>query len=220
MAVAERARLFLESRGRRNVYVGCHTGTPDCYDVFLQMNGDGVDTYCILPLVISEGDTSVWKMPAHLTLPDNSGSWTMIGEHDVATRFSTAMGCEPSIGEALGRNLGAVDDKVGVILACHGSALSFSGRTMEYYAGYLRYLGWKVRVAYCGRDSGSMVDSADSLAEEGCGRVRIVPFYISSDSPSFVRSLEVVRIPYVVEDAVADYPEFLEVLDSKVPEDW
>ncbi|MBQ7979352.1 MAG: hypothetical protein IJ248_06350, partial [Candidatus Methanomethylophilaceae archaeon] len=54
-AVAERCAGFLRDNGRRNVNIAFHYGTPSSDIVMESMNLDGVDTFVILPLAISEG---------------------------------------------------------------------------------------------------------------------------------------------------------------------
>ncbi len=93
--VAERFAEHLESKGRKTVRVAYHSGSPGAEEVMLSMNREGVDTFSIVPLSVSEGRKTVWLMPKGLRLPDNFGSWTMIGGKDVATRFATALGADP-----------------------------------------------------------------------------------------------------------------------------
>ena len=108
---------------------------------------EGVDTFCILPITVAEGNQTVWNMPKRIGLPDNAGSWRMVGEHDVATRFSTALGRDPRMTEAILDMLGAPSEGDGILLLAHGSELSMSAKTAEYYAEALRLNGWK---AECG----------------------------------------------------------------------
>ncbi|MCQ2079250.1 MAG: hypothetical protein MJZ38_04255 [archaeon] len=217
-AVAERVRDHLLANGRREVFVGFHHGSPDCLDVFLDMNREGVDTYCILPLTVFEGRQTVWKMPEHLTLPDNSGSWTMIGEHDVATRFSTAVGADVGLGEAIARHPGPVEPDTGVILVCRGSELSFAERTIGLYAEFLRDLGWPVAMAFAVHGHPDISDALASM--EGYPRLRIVPFFIDPDSRSLRTILSEVHREHVLEPCISEHEEFLRVFDRKVPDGW
>ena len=87
--VAECCR-YLAEHGHRNVYPAFHIGEPRSDRVLKRMFlEEGIDTFCVLPMALAEGNLTIWNMPKRIGLPDNSGSWTMIGKHDVAIRFAT-----------------------------------------------------------------------------------------------------------------------------------
>ncbi len=218
--VALRVKEYLLSKERKNVFIGYHNGTPDCYEIFLEMNRQGIDTYCILPLTVAEGNLTIWDMPKHLSLPDNSGSWTMIGNHDVATRFSTALGCEPSIGIAMEKELGEPEPDVGVVVMAHGSKLSLSEKTAEYYAEYLRNLGWNAVTAFARHEPRTTSEAENLLKEKGCTSLKVVPLFITAEGASYKESLSKLSLPFTVIKPLSEYPEFYEILNSKVPEDW
>ncbi len=217
---AEKCADFLRSRGRRNVRVAYHRGSPSSDEVVTGMFEDeGVDTFCILPLAIAEGNQTVWNMPHAMGLPDNAGSWRMVGEHDVATRFSTAMGREPSIAEGIARMLGPVPESAGVVLVAYGSELSQSARTAEYYATELIERGWKAVCGYA-RHGPTAAEAVEGLRSQGCKSLKVVPLSITVEGKSMKEAIESIGGEAGVLPPVSSLPEFLELLDKKVPEDW
>ncbi len=64
----------LSERGRRNVRVAYHSGAPYSDDVLREMNAGGINTVVVLPLLVAEGNLSVWEMPKRIGMPDNSCS--------------------------------------------------------------------------------------------------------------------------------------------------
>lgn len=217
---AEACAEFLRSRGRRNVRVAYHSGHPSSESVITGMfETEGIDTFCILPLAVAEGNQTIWNMPHAMGLPDNAGSWRMVGEHDVATRFSTAMGREPSIAEGIARMLGPVSDDTGIIIVAYGSELSQSAKTAEYYAQELRNRGWKTACGYA-RHGPSVGEAADELRGAGCTVLKAVPLSITVAGRSMKAALDSIAGCAEVLPPVSSLPEFMELLDSKVPEDW
>lgn len=223
VSFAERCAEYLRSRGRKNVRIAFHSGVPNSNDVLEEMfEKDGVDTFCILPLAMAEGNQTIWNMPRRMGLPDNSGSWRMVGEHDVATRFATALGRSKHMAEAVVRRMGGPVPGEGVLLLAYGSALSQSEKTAEYYAEALREAGWK---AVCGfaNHGRSATDAADELKREGCISVRVLPLCITIEGRSVSNAIEMLRehdVPATISEPISEFEEFLEILDSKVPEDW
>ena len=217
VSFAERCAEYLRSRGRKNVRVAFHD--RDSREVLEGMFvREGVDTFCILPITVAEGNQTVWNMPKRIGLPDNAGSWRMIGEHDVATRFSTALSRDPRMAEAILDMLGSPSEGVGILLLAHGSKLSLSAKTAEYYAEALRLNGWKAECGFArfGRPS---VEAAQSLRGQGCLKVRILPLSITVDGGYMQNAIESAGEAELLEP-VSCLPVFLEILDSKVPEDW
>ena len=120
LEVAERARDYLESNGRKNIRIAFHEGDPSSDAVMDEMNREGIDTFAILPLAISEGETTVWSMPKKLGLPDNCGSWRMMNGKDVATRFATALGSNHALAEELVKREGEVRKDTALLLISFG----------------------------------------------------------------------------------------------------
>ena len=217
VSFAEQCAEYLRSRGRKNVRVAYHD-RDSCEVLESMFVSDGIDTFCILPITVAEGNQTVWNMPRRIGLPDNAGSWRMVGEHDIATRFSTALGRDPRMAEAILEMLGSPSDDSGILLLAHGSELSLSAKTAEYYAEALRLNGWKAECGFArfGRPS---AEAAQSLRGQGCPKVRILPLSITVDGGYMQNAIESVGEAELLEP-VSRLPVFLEILDSKVPEDW
>lgn len=220
--VAKRCVDYLESKGHRNVRMAYHHGTPDSLDVISSMFlEEGIDTFAILPLNISEGNMTIWNMPKKIGLPDNSGSWTLIGGRDIATRFATALNFDKRMADAIVRQLGEPDDSTGILFLIRGSRLSQAERTAEHYSDCVRAFGWKA--AYATAQAGSISAALEGLRGEGATSVRVIPLYVGFDGPSSkhaLRNLEGSGIETIVEPAVSEMQEYYEILESKVPEGW
>ena len=221
--VAERCSDYLSGRGRKNVHVAYHKGSPGSRDVMESMfHDEGIDTFCILPLCIAEGQLTIWNMPASLHLPNNSGSWTMIGDDDVATRFATAMGADERIASEILRSLPENTDKEGVVIISYGSKLSQSAKTSAYYRDFLRDRGWDAEC--CSTVFGTDAKEAVSaLMGRGRSILHIIPLMISSQSDSFVRTIDRIKAMgcrLVLHEAVTASEVFYEIMDEKVPEGW
>jgi len=217
---AENAKAFLEARGRRNVRIAYYKGSDEePFSIMSDMYSHGVDTFCILPLAIAEGRMTVKLMPKSLHLPDSSGSWTMIGSHDVATRFSTALGRDSRMAMAITARLGEPQPDVGVLVLSRGSELTQSRKTAEWYAGKLQDAGWRACAAFLHYGI-TASKAAGTLASAGCDRIVILPLMVASDSASAEEAIRSVKIEKKVLEPVALWDEFLEILDSKVPEKW
>ena len=220
----EKCCRYLADHEHRNVRSAFHLGEPRSDKVLKKMFlEEGIDTFCILPMAIAEGNLTIWDMPKRLGLPDNSGSWTMIGNHDVAIRFSTAMGFSGYMANAMLARLGCPPPGTGAVVLAHGSRLSLSQKTAERYAAYLEDNGWKTACAFTETGSATVTDAVDVLSSAGCKRIVVIPLFIGTDGKSYLRTVKELNdsgIEYTVTEPVSEYPEFLEVLESKVPDDW
>ena len=207
-AVAEAAADELKKRGRRNVRIGYHFGSPRSDDVMVDMfKSDRVDTFCILPLCMAEGRMTVWKMPNQLGLPDNSGSWRMIGEHDVATRFACAVGFDERLADAIVRELGEPSEGTGVLVLARGSSLSMASKV----------------AAYSFTDAGEPTVEGSLIGLSDCRRIVSVPLMIGTDREGYAAAVEKIGgsgAEVVETRPVSSYPEFIDNLDSRIPEDW
>ena len=219
VSFAERCADHLRSEGRKNVCVAYHFGEPDsCQTLESMFTDEGIDTFCILPLTVAEGNQTVWNMPKKLGLPDNAGSWRMVGEHDVATRFATALGRDSRMAEAILEYLGAPSDDAGILLLAHGSELSMSGKTAEFYAEVIREAGWKAECGFA-RFGRTTSEAVASLREKGCRTIRILPLSITVEG-RYMRDAIASAGPAELLEPISGLPAFLEIIDSKVPEDW
>ena len=221
-AVAERCAGFLRDNGRRNVNIAFHYGTPSSDIVMESMNLDGVDTFVILPLAISEGRMTVWNMPGRLGLPDNCGSWRMMNGKDVATRFATALGKNDALADDLIEREGPPDDGTVLLLISYGSANRECSDTAEFYASKLKQEGWRTEIAYC-HHGRTVIDVISDLKLNGTKQIRVIPLFIAFDGPSAERAkheLETSGLDIVYSKPVSDLGSFYKILDSKVPEGW
>ena len=221
-SVADRCAEFLKERGRMNVNVAYHYGEPSSDSVMERMNREGVDTFVILPLAVSEGRMTVWEMPRRIGLPDNCGSWRIMNGRDVATRFATALGRNHALAEELVRREGPAEDDTALLLLSYGSENPECPRTAGFYAGELERNGWMTGVAYC--HHGTTVEEAvTDLRGRGAKRVRVIPLFVSFDGPSASsakRRLESSGMDIEYGDPISDLESFYMILDSKVPEGW
>ena len=219
---AEGCAEYLRSKGRKNVEVAFLRGEPYAEDVMRAMHSDGVDTFSILPLSVSEGKNTVWLMPASVLLPDNFGSWTMIDGKDVATRFATALGPDQRMLDALVEELGPPSDGKGALLVSRGSPHSTTKKTAMFYVEGLREAGWKAE--WCADKHGiGLEDAVESLKAQGVGKLKVVPLYVAFDGPSSERVRDALKTTGMKADClrpVSELPVFKEILDSKVPEGW
>ena len=221
--VVERCVGYLVNKGRSNVRPAFYRGKPDSYSVMKDMFlNEGIDTFCILPICIAEGDLTIWRMPKALTLPDNSGSWTKIGDNDVATRFATALGFEYDIADDISESLGRPVKGRGILVVSHGSKLSQSEKTAAAYASFLRDRGWVTEFGFT-RFGRPVKEAADSLIDKGCKEIIIVPLIISTDGKSFRKALSEIQSLDCRIDILRPVTEtdaFFRILDDKVPEGW
>jgi len=213
---------YLRYEGRRNVYSAFYHGTPYAGDVMVTMHDQGVDTFVILPLAISEGKHTVWLMPKSVNLPDNFGSWTMIDGKDVATRFATALGSDERMSDALVKREGTPDDETALLLVSRGSPHSSTSKTGEFYADALRSAGW--RAEYSSVNYGPEVEKkAKELMDEGYTRIRVIPLFVAFDgrsSESIRSTLDDLLVDVEYSATISDLPVFKEILNSKIPDDW
>ena len=220
--VAEECADYLRKEGRKDVNVAYLRGEPYAEDVLRKMHRDGIDTFSILPLSVSEGRNTVWLMPASVLLPDNFGSWTIIDGKDIATRFATALGPDPRMLDAILTELGRPKQGEGVLLASRGSPHSTTAKTADYYLEGLRDAGWKAE--WCADKHGTPVEDAiESLRSQGVDKTIVIPLYVAFEGPSsesIKKRISSTGMEVRFEKPVGRLPVFKEILDSKVPERW
>lgn len=222
LEVAERARDYLESNGRKNIRIAFHEGDPSSDAVMDEMNREGIDTFAILPLAISEGKTTVWSMPKKLGLPDNCGSWRMMNGKDVATRFATALGSNHALAEELVKREGEVRKNTALLLISFGSKNPDCSKTAEFYSGYLRDAGWDTETCYC-RNGKTVSEAMRGIIDSGKKRVRIIPLFVAFDGPSALKArmeIESFGLETEFSRPISHLESFYLILDSKVPEGW
>lgn len=221
-SVAERCANYLRSNGRKNVHIGYHYGTPSSDTVMESMNRDGVDTFVVLPLSISEGKMTVWTMPKKLGLPDNCGSWRMMNGKDIATRFATALGKNYALAEELISREGAVRQDTALLILAYGSETRESEDTARFYAEELEGCGWRTEIAFC-RHGRSISEAIQSVKGSGISRIRVIPLFIAFDGMAASQAKEKLDSSGMIVSysrPVSDLVSFYKILDSKVPDGW
>ncbi len=221
-AVAERCAEYLMGNRRKNVNIAFHHGEPSSDEVMERMNMDGIDTFVILPLSISEGRMTVWEMPKKLGLPDNCGSWRIMNGKDVATRFATALGKNDAVADELIEREGTPDDNTSILLISYGSKNRECSDTARFYASRLELAGWRTTTAYC-HHGRTVQDAITDFKKQGTKHIRVIPLFIAFDGPSAEqarRELDssVLKVEY--SEPISNLESFYKVLDSKVPEGW
>jgi sirohydrochlorin ferrochelatase len=221
--VLTRCCEYLGSKGHKGVHPAFHYGEPRSDTVMERMfNDEGIDTFCVLPLAVAEGNMTIWLMPKQIGIPDNSGSWRMVGEHDVAVRFATAFGAPERLVNAVADAAGRPRRGKGILVLFRGSRLSIARKVADAYAGCFRERGWDAACSDCVSPH-SVEDAVEELSGDGCGSVLIVPLFIGAGGRAFreaVRRVDAMGIGYEVGRPLSDFPEFYEVLESKIPEGW
>jgi len=221
-AVAERCADYLRANGRKGVHIAYHYGTPSSDYVMESMNRNGVDTFVILPLAISEGKMTVWTLPNKLGLPDNCGSWRMMNGKDVATRFATALGKNYALADELIEREGPVRTDTVLLVIAYGSETKECEDTARFYAEKIEDQGWMTEIAFC--HHGRTVEEAiASVRSSGIGRIRVIPLFISFDGKAAVqakKTLDSSGLDISYSEPVSDLVSFYKILDSKVPDGW
>jgi sirohydrochlorin ferrochelatase len=218
---AERCAEYLRKNGRKNVFPAFYRGTPFAGDVMRMMHDDGIDTFCILPLTVSEGKHTVWLMPDSVFLPDNFCSWTMLDDKDVATRFSTALGSDQKMAELLVQREGTPVKGTGILLVNRGSPHSSAKRDAAFYTEAFRQAGWDAEFASAREDEAS--EAAHRLIDDGNDSITVIPLFIrfSGKYSEIIRKeLEGTGCNVSYSDPITEIPEYMEILDSKVPDGW
>lgn len=221
-AVAERCAEYLKGNGRKNVNIAFHYGEPSSDKVMERMNLEGIDTFVILPLSVSEGRMTVWEMPKKLGLPDNCGSWRIMNGKDVATRFATALGKNDALANELIERECTPDDDTTILLISYGSENKECSDTAEFYASRLEQAGWKTSAAYC-RHGRTVREVISDFKKQGTDHIRVIPLFIAFDGPSAEqarRELDYSGMEVDYSEPISCLESFYMVLDSKVPEGW
>jgi len=222
--VANRCAQYLKERGRKNVSIAYNYGSPLAEEVIERMMGsEGVDTFCILPLTVAEGNLTLWVMPKQFTEPGDAKSWTVVGEHDAEIRSSTTKKDREKMADAIVRNIGKPKKGVGVVVLARGSKEAQSEMVAGYYAERIGSAGWPCRTAFSRHGPRNVTEAVSELKEEGCSEILLVPLFICTAGKSCKEALEDLKktgVKHTVSGALASYPEFMEILDSRVPENW
>lgn len=227
--VAEWYAERLRERGRKNVKVAYHDGSPGVEEVLREIRVPGVNnTMVVLPLLISEGDLSTWVLPKGIGMPDNSCSYTYITGTHIAIRFSTTFGRSDALSEALMERLSEVDAERtdGILLLYRGSRFKTVKETFLKHAGYLSEHGYPLIECNSLRYSDVPVsESLESLKERGAGRIVVLPMFLydgKSVRETIPKEIEKSSngIPVICTRHLGCDERLLDDLDRKIPEDW
>jgi len=219
----------LEEKGHRNVRLAYHEGSPSMEDVLRDIRVPGVNnTVVVLPLLVSEGNLSVWRMPKGMGMPDNSCSFTYITGTHIAIRFSTAFDRADALSEVLLKRLkeAGAGPEDGVLLIHKGSELAMSGQAAEKHAQYIRDHGFPLvecnSVRYGKED---LSESVGSLKKGGARRIVMLPMFMFAGEsvretiPKMLSDADP-GIPVVYAECLGCDDLLFEEMDRKIPEDW
>lgn len=227
--VAEWYAQKLSERGHQDVNVAYHNGEPDILTVLRRMNVHGQqNVFIVLPLLVSEGNLSIWDMPKRMGMPDNSCSYTYITGTHIAIRFSTAFGKSEALSRTLLKRLeeasASTDD--GILLVTRGSELGYAMEDAEHHCRYLSKHGFPNTACVAVKHgSPSISEGMKKLKENGAKRVIILPMYIFRSKsvtdaiPSQVSECSI-DIPISYAEPLGCEELLLDELDSKIPEGW
>ena len=227
--IAEWYAEGLRARGHADVHVAFHDGDPNIADILKEMNVHGMNnTFIILPLILSEGNLTVWEMPKRMGMPDNSCSYTYLTGTHIAIRFSTAFGSCEAVPKALLQRLeeaGATEND-GILLISHGSKMSMCGKDMEHHMRYLSEHGFPLLTACVLENEGqSLEDGIETLIDRGAERIVLLPVFIfggrsvTETIPEKVCKMNL-SIPVVHAECIGRSQYLLDELEGKIPEGW
>jgi sirohydrochlorin ferrochelatase len=227
--VAEWYARELEKRGHRNVHVAYHSGDPNIRDVLKEMNVHGENnTFVVLPLLVAEGNLSVWNMPKNMGMPDNSCSYTYLTGTHIAIRFATTFGRINALSETLLKRLreAGAEESDGILLVARGSKLSMNLTAADKHAWYISQHGYTI-VSYASLNYGgpSVADAMDELVKKGAKRVVILPMFlyegksVKETIPSLVEDSNP-GVTIVYAEPLGTDELLLNDMDRKIPEGW
>lgn len=227
--IAEWYAEGLRARGHADVHVAFHDGDPNIADVLKEMNVHGMNnTFIVLPLILSEGNLTVWEMPRRMGMPDNSCSYTYLTGTHIAIRFSTAFGSCEAVPKALLQRLeeAGATGKDGILLISHGSKMSMCGKDMEHHMRYLSKHGFPLLTACVLENEGqSLEDGIRTLIDRSAKRIVLLPVFIfggrsvTETIPEKVCKMNLI-IPVVHAECIGRSQYLLDELEGKIPEGW
>jgi hypothetical protein len=223
LSLAEKARSYLEDKGVLNIRIASHKGFPPIAEVMDSMFEEGTDSFAIIPMLISEGRLSTWIMPKEAGIPDNCGSWRMMGGQDVAMRFSTTPGVDRDLMDSVADSLGEPEKGTGILLIHYGSGLSMAAKNIGMYADRISKRGWPVSYAALSKGSEELERAVRELSEKGVSKVRVLPAFIHFDEDRYRWALDRVGRSFgavEVLEPVSSREEFLRAIERRVPDEW
>ena len=221
--VTEECVRRLAERGHSNVAGAFYRGHPSETEALDELTAMHADPIVVLPLVVSEGELSVHRLPKAMGMPDNCCSFTYDSEgHEAAVRFSTSFNWHIKVTELLEKRIMEAGGRSGdgILLIRHGSSMSYSAKDSAKHAERLREKGYTVEEASLS-ETGSIGKALSRLRAEVAGRIIAVPLTIVRTE----RSAQILAGASEGEEMTMAAPLgadglMIEVMESKIPEGW
>ena len=214
----------LREKGHIDVNTAFFSGEPGIVETLKKMNVHGMNnTFVVIPMVLSEGDLTVHRMPEQMGMPDNSCSYTYITGTHIAIRFSTTIGGSEALSRALLNRLKEVSasSSDGVLILAHGSRLSMKSSDVKKQADHLSKNGFPNTEYALMEHSDYMIESAmDSLIKNGAKRIIVLPLFLSKSKESIEPLIPKSAVPIILANCIGTDENILEDIDQKIPEGW
>ncbi|MGN0098174.1 MAG: sirohydrochlorin chelatase [Candidatus Methanomethylophilaceae archaeon] len=225
----------LVSRGHHNVYAAFLDGHPGPEEVMASLAESGVDSVMVFPLTVAEGRLTVRLMPERLGMPDNSCSYTYVGDRNVTMRFMTAFGEDPRVLDIVcDRAIDAgADPDSGILVLARGSRNSSNRRMAERVVSSFRSRGFS-RVSSCSMKHGDVGigEAICELVSEGASSVVIAPMVFLKDTVADCLSSELgfsdnglvgfqdLNVPVIVSEPIGFDTVLVDSIDERIPDGW
>ena len=214
----------LREKGHIDVNTAFFSGEPGIVETLKKMNVHGMNnTFVVIPMVLSEGDLTVHRMPEQMGMPDNSCSYTYITGTHIAIRFSTTIGGSEALSRTLLNRLKEVSasSSDGVLILAHGSRLSMKSSDVKKQADHLSKNGFPNTEYALMEHSDYPIESAmDSLIKNGAKRIIVLPLFLSKSKESIEPLIQKSAVPIVLANCIGTDENILEEIDQKIPEGW
>ena len=214
----------LREKGHIDVNTAFFSGEPGIVETLKKMNVHGMNnTFVVIPMVLSEGDLTVHRMPEQMGMPDNSCSYTYITGTHIAIRFSTTIGGSEALSRTLLNRLKEVSASTsdGVLILAHGSRLSMKSSDVKKQADHLSKNGFPNTEYALMEHSDYTIESAmDSLIKNGAKRIIVLPLFLSKSKESIEPLIPKSAVPMVLTNCIGTDENILEEIDQKIPEGW
>ena len=214
----------LREKGHIDVNTAFFSGEPGIVETLKKMNVHGMNnTFVVIPMVLSEGDLTVHRMPEQMGMPDNSCSYTYITGTHIAIRFSTTIGDSEALSRTLVKRLEEVSasSSDGVLVLAHGSRLSMKSSDVKKQVDYLSNNGFpNTAYAMMEHDDSSIGSAMESLIAKGAKRIVVLPLFLSKSKESIEPLIPESSVPIVLANCVGTDDNILEEINQKIPEGW
>lgn len=169
---------------KKPVYYGFNASEePSIHDVLEKMVSDGFDEIDVIPLFFAPGFITKKAVPKALGLePDTSEGEVDVNGKTVRIRITGTFGDHPAMEEVMKDVLDSCNlppRETSVILIGHGSKDGTNSRTVEFNAGFVSKMGYKVVCAYNEMQSPTVQEAVASVLEGGCKHIIAIPMFVS-----------------------------------------